>query len=560
MKWLPLTCLWLLAFPVHADITEGAHPGSDQIPPTALPRRDLSFPPSGNEIVCPGEYCRADGVFLTYETAFGSTEIIVDIAYEAALTDSVYMIVKDTTTRAQAISQLTAAGVDMDRVRFILYPALADNSIWVRDYGPVYIYEDGAKGIVDFWYPFTSDDNVPITIAATFGLPVYTNDLLHSGGNFISDGNGMCFATQIVYQYNPNYTQAQVRQIFEDYCGLDSLVVLPILDVENTKHIDVFCKLLDDETFIVGEYAEPSQGAGNNYYILNDVAAMLAEIQNLAGRPFEVVRIPMPPHEGAGLGVTRTYTNSLILNEKVLMPVYGISMDDEAAAVYQTLLPEHEIVPIWSAQIIHRAGAVHCITKLHHSDNPQIIFHEPLTTLPYGSAPEIRFRVNPMFTDMEATVHYRPADAVEFTALPAAFSSGEWGATLPTMTDDFHYFLSAMSTVGAVTRPRTAPDDYFYVAVSGGAKIAEGSAGEGLRLRAQSPFTTEIRITYSLGDRKSGSLVIFDALGRRVATFAPLSAGGGSVVWSASGCPAGTYFCRLQSADEVRTQRIMRMD
>jgi agmatine deiminase len=187
-----------------------ARPGQE--PPSPL------TPPTGGEIVCPGEFCRADGCFLTYETQWGSVQILMDIAYEVARDDTVYMLVKNSSDMNEARNLLIANGVNTDHVRFIYYYQLSENCIWVRDYGPVYIYEDGGKAIVDFWYPFTSDDDVPITVGAEFGLPVYTSDLLYSGGNFMTDGNGMGFATNIVYSYNTNYTQAQVRQIFRDYC------------------------------------------------------------------------------------------------------------------------------------------------------------------------------------------------------------------------------------------------------------------------------------------------------------------------------------------------------
>ncbi len=67
---------------------------------------------------------------------------------------------------------------------------------------------------------------------------------------------------------------------------------------DGTGHIDMFCKLLPGNTFIVGEYASPSDGASDNYEILNKNAEFLAGLKDLDGKPYKVVRIPMPKYTG----------------------------------------------------------------------------------------------------------------------------------------------------------------------------------------------------------------------------------------------------------------------
>ena len=460
MRIAPIVCAGCFFLPMslppaahaHGDPPpESTHYSVDRMPADATPPPGVLVPPSGAEIVGPAEFCRADGCYLTYETQWGSAPILMDLALEIAEDDSVYMIVQSSSERTEAENMLIAEGVRMDHVRFILFPPLSENCIWVRDYGPWYVCEDGAKGIVDFWYPFTDDDAFPSTAGSFFGLPVYTNDLLLSGGNLMLDGNGMAFATAIIYTYNPGYTQAQVRQLVEDYCGADSLVVLPTLDVENTKHIDIFCKLVDDHTFLVGEYAEPGDGAGNNYAILNQIAAVLDDLRNLDDRDFDVVRIPMPPWESGGSsGVTRTYTNSLLMNGKALVPVYGIDLDATALAVYESVLPGYEVIGIHSEQIIHRAGAVHCITKLHHSDNPMVVIHTPVDSLEHEAAPALGFALNPKFADTEASVFYRPKGRGGFSEVSASFHRGEWTVSLPCMQEDFEYYIEGTSLSGGV--------------------------------------------------------------------------------------------------------------
>lgn len=551
----------------RGSATPGLHPSGPAVGEARPGPRAPQVPPTAGEIVCPAEFGRADGVFLTYETTFGSTAILIEIAAEAAERDTVYMIVKNVTERSQAVAQLTAAGVDLDRVQFILYPQLSENSIWVRDYGPAYIHADGPRGIVDFWYPFTNDDDLPLTIGQTFGLPVYTTDLMLSGGNFMTDGNGIGFCTEIVYTYNPSYTHAQVRQVFRDYCGIDSLVVLPILDVENTKHIDVFCKILDATTILVGEYASPAQAAGDNYAILNQIAAQLDTLRSLEGREFEVARIPMPPYErGRSVGVTRTYTNSLILNDKVLVPVYGQALDAEALAMYAGILPDHEIVPIDAEQIIHRAGAVHCITSLHHGPNPLLVHHTPLDSIAAGSAPVLTFATNPRFADMTARVFYRPVSSPTFASVPATRTAGVWHATLPEADEAFDYYLCADAVSGTEAftayAPREAPADLFHVALQAAAAVAERVPSGTVLVCPPALAATPATLQLHVAPGEAARVTIHDAQGRRVRPLGAHGPGDHTILWDGRDArgiplPAGVYFCRVRATRATHVGRIL---
>ena len=49
------------------------------------------------------------------------------------------------------------------------------------------------------------------------------------------------------------------------------------------------------------------------------------------GRPYTVVRVYCP--------YGTAYTNSTILNDKVLVPIFGSSWDDDAIQTYQDAMP-----------------------------------------------------------------------------------------------------------------------------------------------------------------------------------------------------------------------------
>ena len=125
----------------------------------------------------------------------------------------------------------------------------------------------------------------------------------------------------------------------------------------------MFVKIINDTTIIVGEYENQSSGYPGNYEICNQVANQLANETNGEGRPFNIIRMPMPPYNG---GITYTYVNSLLVNNKVLVPVYGFTdtfaNDNDVLSQYEEIIPGSEAIGFDCNQIIPANGAIHCIT------------------------------------------------------------------------------------------------------------------------------------------------------------------------------------------------------
>jgi agmatine/peptidylarginine deiminase len=78
-----------------------------------------------------------------------------------------------------------------------------------------------------------------------------------------------------------------------------------------------------------------------DYQVLEDCADLFATSTNGAGQSWNVVRMPQPGvyYIFFVLPVVRTYTNSLMVNDIVLLPVYDIALDNDAVAVYQEFVP-----------------------------------------------------------------------------------------------------------------------------------------------------------------------------------------------------------------------------
>ncbi len=73
---------------------------------------------------------------------------------------------------------------------------------------------------------------------------------------------------------------------------------------------------------------------------------------------YKVIELPNIPRS------YRTYVNSLIVDRKVFMPSYGVSEDETAKSVYESL--GYQVVPVVSNFLSDQLhGSVHCQTMAY---------------------------------------------------------------------------------------------------------------------------------------------------------------------------------------------------
>ena len=99
---------------------------------------------------------------------------------------------------------------------------------------------------------------------------------------------------------------------------------------DGIHHIDMHMKLLDEETILMAEYPA---GVADGPQIEANLEYVLSNHTSKWGTPFEVVRIPSPPEPGWGGGFPdeggnyMTYTNSVFVNNTILLPTYYEEFD-----------------------------------------------------------------------------------------------------------------------------------------------------------------------------------------------------------------------------------------
>ncbi len=205
------------------------------------------------------------------------------------------------------------------------------------------------------------DDDTNIDFANQMNWDIQNLPLYWTGGNFMTDGYGMGFSTELMVNENSISNEAFIEIMneelyFSDYHVFDNP------NEESIQHIDCLAKLVGPETIIIKQVPESSP----EYECMEDFADSFYALNTFYDRPFNIHRILCPEINGGSweTNPVAAYTNSLILNNKVLVPQYGIPEDSEAIQTYSDAMPGYEIIGFddtfgnpWYAE-----DALHCRT------------------------------------------------------------------------------------------------------------------------------------------------------------------------------------------------------
>jgi agmatine deiminase len=239
---------------------------------------------------------------------------------------------------------------------------------WLRDSGPIYVFDDGERLALHFRFnawggkfsPWDHDAAVGGLAAAAVGDRVESRALVLEGGSVLSNGNGMLLTTGqclLNPNRNPWMSAEQIGQALIEAFGLTWIVWLGkglVEDRDTDGHVDLIAAIIAPGRVLL--QTVPSDNV--NYSRCEDNRARLEE----AG--IEVVELPFLPYvEVAGETVAAGYINLYICNRAVIVPVTGAATDSEALAIIGGAFPGREVVPVPGAVLAYGGGGPHCITQ-----------------------------------------------------------------------------------------------------------------------------------------------------------------------------------------------------
>ena len=443
--------------------------------------RGISTPPPFTSLRTSAEWEEVQALVITWTDQYNTIQSqIVDAAQEEC--EVIIMCTDSNSVKAD----LSSFGVPDVNLSFI---EIGYNSIWIRDYGAntVYVNDVDSLILVDWIYnrPRPLDDVIPDAYAAYMGINLYSttanpNRIMNTGGNWMTDGSGQAFASELVLDENdgsgpyalsyPNHTEIEINDIFLQWMGIETYIKMTVLPYDGIHHIDMHMKIIDDETLLVGEYpagvADGPQIEANLQYILDNY-------QTKFGTAYKVIRVPQPPstagnYPDAGASY-RTYANQTFVNKTILLPVYREEYDTMALNILSDAMPGYNIVTIdvdnSGQNLIGSGGAIHCITHTIGVSDPLLITHKKLEDTyddlnPYIATAEIQHKSG----ILQGTLYYKTSLAGAYTSIPMTNTTGNtWTALIPAQAvgTTVYYYVEGEANTGRVTTyPIPAPAGY----------------------------------------------------------------------------------------------------
>lgn len=296
-----------------------------------------------------------------------ATRCFVDIINAARPYQQVLVVCDD-------INRVRSFFNDTTNIKFVQAPS---NDTWARDHGGITVLEVGKAIVQDYIFngwgnKFEAGLDNQIT-PLLFEQKVLQNCSLVSfnfvleGGSIESDGKGTILTTSdclLEKNRNPQYTQQEIENILLTNFGADRVLWLDngyLAGDDTDSHIDTLARFCDKDTIA---YVGCNNSEDEHYDALHKMKLELAQLKKADGNPYRLVELPFPDacFDSDGNRLPATYANFTIINKAVLVPVYGVSQDEDAVEILASCFPKRKIIPVNCRVLIEQHGSLHCVT------------------------------------------------------------------------------------------------------------------------------------------------------------------------------------------------------
>ncbi|MHC1776048.1 MAG: agmatine deiminase family protein [Lentimicrobium sp.] len=521
-----------------------------------------------------------------WEPAFGTLirwplGIPGDLVVELARNDSVYVLVESPGQQAQAMATFQSYGVNTNHCRFIE----ADTySHWTRDWGPHYVFDDnGNAGIADPvfdgypWVPgcnnkeisvvpgstmgYEEDDAVNAALASAFNLPLIEFPAYLTGGNIMTDGQGLAFSTQQMLDESAAFCNELCFMANAlNLLGINGYGIADNPEVYGIQHIDCYAKLIDEERVLV-KRVPPGHP---EYSCVEGLADFFRDQTNCYGRNYEVHRIYCPVITGDEVSA---YTNSLILNDKVLVPVFGIAEDAQALQTYRDLMPGYQVLGFSGSWYYY--DALHCRTMGIFDPEMLHIRHKPPKLAAAGISRQLTARVidysNAGLVSDSVFLYWKeeglfPWNREPLLSMPETDSLTAWVPAFNNGSVIRYYFSVSDSSGRHEKLPRTAPAAFYSLEFTNLiTRLNKQEVPAELTVYPQ-PFRDRLMIHISTLQHGEVTLRLLDVSGRTIRENRLLPPGKEplDIEWYTSGIESGCYIVHLISGDQILTKKVLK--
>jgi agmatine/peptidylarginine deiminase len=287
-----------------------------------------------------------------------------ELARAVTAREELLILCRDSRHHDHIREQLTGTGVDAERVHFQQMPF---DDTWTRDYGPLAL--EGPE-LADFtfngWggkYEARQDNSVNARIP--WRAPLRPSALVLEGGAIDTDGVGTLLTTRGCMRHagrNPNPAYPGLEARIRDALGVDDIIELEhgaLAGDDTDGHVDMLARFCGPASLA---YVQCLDERDTHHAELSALERELTALARARHWRLTPLPLPRPVHDEQGKRLPATYANFLILNDAVLMPIYGESTDEAARLQLQSAFPERVVETVYCRPLLHQGGSLHCAT------------------------------------------------------------------------------------------------------------------------------------------------------------------------------------------------------
>ena len=251
---------------------------------------------------------------------------------------------------------------------------VANNDIWIRDFGPLTLLENHQQLMINFqfngWgnkYPSLDDNQLTRQLADSNLLPgsrLQQDPMIWEGGNLECNGRGIALAglRSALSRLAPlGLLKNSIEETLLHRLALEQLIWIEngqLMGDDTEGHLDNLVRFAGENRLLYSCCARTDR---QQYLMLQPLELELKNLRPGNQAP-ELTPLPLPKpiYNQQGKRLPASYANFLIINGAVLLPAFDDPADETARQALADCFPDREIVSLPGRALIEQYGGIHC--------------------------------------------------------------------------------------------------------------------------------------------------------------------------------------------------------